>query len=414
MSSKERHEARYQRRKAKRAARKAAKIGKYDNYDRAISTSALIGANWASRKGVMWKGSVARYNARYFKNARKSHRKLAAEKDIRQGFYHFPIIERGKLRDVHSLHYPERVIRRSICTNAMVPILSNGLIYDNGASLEGKGISFAVNRCAAMLHRYWRKYRDNDGYVLVVDFKKYFDNIKHEPMFNVFDHEILDKRLNRLCCSFVEATGETGLYIGPEDSQISAIAYPSRIDHKIKDTWHCKYYARYMDDSYIIMRSKSDLFRIRDLLFAEYEKQGIVLNKKKTQVVKLSRGFTFLKTQYLLKPNGRVVQKPCRASTIRQRRKLKAFRRFVSQSIMTVEQVCNSYMSWRGFMTHKDAHRTIRNMDKLVYNLFAVKPWIKHRKHKHKWKGALKNESVCKLGSNGIGNRNPRLSGCPF
>lgn len=411
MTSKERHEARYQRRRAKREAKQRAAIGKYDDYDRVTSVSALIGANWASRKGVLWKGSVARYNMRYFKNARYSSKLLRQSIDTRQGFYHFQIVERGKPRDVHSLHYNERVIRRSVCTNAMVPILSHSLIYDNGASLENKGITFAIDRCAAMLHKYWRQYRDNEGYALVIDFRKYFENIQHEPLFDVYDLFIRNMSLNRMCRSFVTATGEKGLFIGPEDSQISAISYPSRIDHKIKDTWRCKYYARYMDDSYIIMRSKAELFKIRDMLFEEYRKQGIVLNEKKTQIVKLSRGFTFLKTQFILQPNGRLLQKPCRAATIRQRRKLKAFRRFVSDGLMDVGQVGNSYMSWRGYMKRKDAHRTVYRMDKLIDRLFDIKPWIKHKKHKIKWKGAF--DDVRKYGRYATANRNQCVSGCP-
>lgn len=376
MTSAERHEARYQRRKAKRIAHKEATIGKYDDFARCASVSALLEANWAAQKGVLWKGSVARYSVKSFRNARKSHKLLMSGADTRQGYYNFNIVERGKLRNVHSLHYAERVIRRSVCTNAMVPILSNGLIYDNGASLENKGISFAINRCATMLHRYFRKYKDNEGYVLVVDFKKYFDNIQHQPMFIMFDHHFYDPSLNRICKNFVSGTGNSGLYIGPEDSQISAIAYPSCIDHLIQDVWHTDGFERYMDDSVIIMRDKAALFHLRDLLFREYDKLGIIINRKKTQIIKLSRGFTFLKTQFYLQTSGRVLQKPCRAATIRQRRKLKSFRKFVSQKLMTVEDACASYMSWRGFIQHKDAHRTIYNMDKLFYRLFRAKPWL--------------------------------------
>ncbi len=379
MTSAERHEARYQRRKAKRNARKATRIGKYDDFERCITVSALIKANWEARKGVMWKGSVARYNARSFRNARTAYHLLAAGKDTRQGYYNFTIVERGKLRNIHSLHYAERVIRRSFCTNAMVPILSRSLIYDNGASLEGKGINFSINRCATMLHRYWRQNRDNEGYVLVVDFRKYFDNIQHQPMFGVYDKYIHDQRLNRICKAFVKGTGENGLYIGPEDSQISAVAYPSQIDHIIKDKWRVKAYSRYMDDSILIMRDKDELFKIRDELFKEYAKQGIILNPKKTQVVKLSHGFTYLKTQFFLMPNGRVLQKPCREATIRQRRKLKSFRRFIDEGKMTVEEVGSSYMSWRGYMGFKHAHRTVHSMDKLFYSLFHTKPWEKKK-----------------------------------
>ena len=243
MTSQERHEARYQRRKAARQAKHRARIAQYDNFDRVADVSSLVDANYNARKGVMWKASVARYNARYFKNSIKIHKTLMRGGDTRRGFYHFGIVERGKKRAVHSLHYSERVVRRSACTNALVPILSGNLIYDNGASLEGKGISFAVKRCAVHLHEFYRETGGNDGYILLIDYRAFFDNIVLDNLKrNVIDRYILDKRLNALARNFVDApnvervkygqpTQENGLYIGPEDSQIFAIAYPNSIPH---------------------------------------------------------------------------------------------------------------------------------------------------------------------------------------
>ena len=173
MTSQERHEARYQRRKAARRAKHRARIAQYDNFDKVADVSSLVDANYNARKGVMWKASVARYNARYFKNSIKIHKTLMRGGDTRRGFYHFGIVERGKKRAIHSLHYSERVVRRSACTNALVPILSSNLIYDNGASLEGKGISFAVKRCAVHLHEFYRETGGNDGYILLIDYRAF-------------------------------------------------------------------------------------------------------------------------------------------------------------------------------------------------------------------------------------------------
>lgn len=390
MTSEERREGRYQRRKARRMEKRRAYCQKYDDFERLSSVSALIGANWAARKGVMWKASVARYNMHYFRNARKYSRMMRQGKDTRQGFYSFSIVERGKPRDIHSLHYAERVIRRSVCTNAMVPILSHNLIYDNGASLKDKGITFSTGRCEAHLHEYWNRYKDNDGYVLIIDFRKFFDNIQHQPLFEIYDKYFTDQRLNRLCKGFVEATGKSGLYIGPEDSQIDAVAYPNEIDHTIKDKWRVRWYNRYMDDSYIIMRNKADLIRVRDALLAEYQRFGIIANPKKTQIVRLRRGFTFLKTKFQLQSNGRVLTRACHESIVRERRKLKAFRRFTNDGDMSIEQVNNSYMSWRGFIVLKDAHRTVHNMDKLYFKLFAASPWINKKKRR---KGKINHEA---------------------
>ena len=293
MTSQERHEARYQRRKAARQAKHRARIAQYDNFDRVADVSSLVDANYNARKSVMWKASVARYNARYFKNSIKIHKTLMRGGDTRRGFYHFGIVERGKKRAIHSLHYSERVVRRSACTNALVPILSSNLIYDNGASLEGKGISFAVKRCAVHLHEFYRETGGNDGYILLIDYRAFFDNINLDNLKrNVIDRHILDQRLNALAKNFVDApnlerikygqpTKENGLYIGPEDSQIFAIAYPNSIDHTIKDQWRQRWFARYMDDSYIINKSKELLIEFRRLLFGLFAEKGIIPNPKR-------------------------------------------------------------------------------------------------------------------------------------
>ena len=43
----------------------------------------------------------------------------------------------------------------------------------------------------------------------------------------------------------------------------------------------------------------------------------IELNEKKTRIVKLSHGFTFLKTQIYLTDTGKILRKPCRKAVVR-------------------------------------------------------------------------------------------------
>lgn len=384
MNSKERHEARYQRRKAARESKRLERLGKYDDFDRLSSVPALLHGNWEARQGVMFKASVIRYNVNQYRNAVRQSKDLRAGKDIRQPFYVFDIRERGKLRHIHSLHYAERVIRRSVCTNALVPVLSNGLIYDNSASLEGKGVSFAASRCEAHLHRFFRETGSNEGYVAIIDFKGYFDHILHDPLKEIIDGAFRDKRIVNLSYGFIDATNNDkppemrgqGLYIGPEDSQIYAVAYPNRIDHLIKDDLRQRYYARYMDDSYIIHKDKAALKAILARLMEEYARYGIIPNPKKTQIVKLSKGFTFLKTRYYLTETGHVVKKPDHDCIVRERRKLKKLHRLHEAGEVTLDQVSQSYMSWRGAILKRDAHRTVWHMDKLFFSLYGHRPWM--------------------------------------
>ena len=387
MTSAERHEARYQRRKAAREAKRREKLDYYDSFERVIKPTALLRANWDSRKGVTFKASVARFDAHAYHNSFLLSHDLRAGRKIHEGFYAFTVIERGKERQIHSLHYRERVVRRSVCINALVPILSSNLIYDNGASLKGKGVSFSADRCETHLHKFFRETGGNVGWVIVIDFKGYFDNILHQPLYEIFDRYIHDQNLNRLCRQFVSATDAErpkekhgkGLFIGPEDSQIYAVAYPNSIDHRIKDSWQIKYYGRYMDDSYIIVRTKAEAQTILKNLLIEYAKLGIIVSPKKTQIVKLEKGFKFLKTRYFLTSTGRVIRKPDRDGITRERRKLKKQYKLCLSGEMTDQQVIRSYMSWRGAILQRDSYRTVRSMDALFYRLFGLKPWRKNK-----------------------------------
>lgn len=383
MTSFERHEARYQRRKATRERKRREKLKEYDDFSKVADTCALTKSHLEARGGVLWKASVARYDANMLKYSAMQSRNLYNGKYKCQGFYSFCICERGKLRNINSVHYSDRVVRRSACINALVPILSHNLIYDNGASLKGKGVSFSANRCDAQLHRFFRETGSNEGYAILTDFSDYFKNIRHTGLHSIIDRYIRDKRLNALSKSFIAApyehklveTPEKGLFIGPEDSQIYAVAYPNDLDHKIKDQCRYKYYNRYMDDTKNILKTKTEAHEYLNMFIAECDKKGIVINKKKTQIVKLSHGFTYLKTRYILTETGKVIKKPDHKAIVRERRKLKKQKRLYDAGEMTLEQVSQSYMSWRGSLKSRNAYRTILSMDRLFFELFSATPW---------------------------------------
>ena len=376
MNSQERKEARYQRRKAKREQRRLAILEQY-NFDNAISTDNLYQAMKEARKGVYWKASTQRYNMNFLRNILTTHKALQDGKDIRKGFIEFKIVERGKQRHIRSVHFSERVVQKSLCTNVLIPHLTRSLIHDNGASVKYKGIHFAVKRLKCHLRQHFKQH-GKDGYVLLIDFKGYFENILHEPLLDIYNRAFgEDKKLVELAMLFVYAFGDYGLGLGSETSQINAITYSSRNDHYIKEVLRCKHYGRYMDDSYFICETKEEAQRILDDMLGLYAALGIKTSPRKTAIVKLSRGFTFLKTQFSLEDTGRIVSRPSRVGITRQRRKLKKFKKFLDAGQMDRASIRNSYMSWRGFIAHKNARQTIRSMDELYTRLFGVSPLVK-------------------------------------
>jgi hypothetical protein len=381
MTSNERKEARYQRRKAGRERRRLQRLERY-NFDRVVSPDALWKAAKDSRRGVFWKASVQRYNMNLLRNSIKASKDLRAGADPRKGFICFDLVERGKLRHIKSVHFSERVVQRSLCSNALIPLLTCNLIHDNGASLKGKGIDFSVRRLKTHLRRHFKRH-GADGYVLLVDFKGYFDSILHDPLYAHYRRSFgEDNRLVDLASLFIAAFGDRGLGLGSESSQIDAVAYANSIDHFIKEVLGCKFYGKYMDDSYFIFSSKERAQEVLAALMGRYAALGITPNPRKTAIVKLSRGFTFLKTHFSLSATGRVISRPCRESITRQRRKLKKFRKFFDAGDMTLDHIFNSYMSWRGGMSRKNARRTVNRMDRLYKKLFGYRPLTKKQKRR--------------------------------
>lgn len=129
-------------------------------------------------------------------------------------------------------------------------------------------------------------------------------------------------------------------------------------------------YGRYMDDLYVLDSSKERLQVVLGCIEALCLERGAMLNPRKTQIVKLSRGFRFLKKRFTFTETGRIIVRPSRESITRERRKLKKQAEMVARGTMTMEQVEQSYQSWRGGLLKLDATETVQRMDALYRELF--------------------------------------------
>lgn len=155
MNSKERHEARYQRRKEKRLRRKQERNEQYGDFDKVFTFDNLYCAFKKCCRGVGWKASTQRYKANALQNVNDAFNSLHNGTYKSRGFYEFDLVERGKPRHIKSVHISERVVQRCLCDNALVPMFSKSFIYDNGACMEHKGIDFAARRLVCHLQRHF-------------------------------------------------------------------------------------------------------------------------------------------------------------------------------------------------------------------------------------------------------------------
>lgn len=381
MTSEERHEARYQRRRARREARRAAVNAKC-SFEQVFSFRNLYKSYKVCCLGVGWKKSTQLYRANAIFNVAKAHRELMAGKFKTKGFYEFDIFERGKPRHIRAVHISERVVQRCLCDNALIPLLERSFIFDNGASMKGKGIDFALNRLEKHLHRFWNEH-GTDGYVLTFDVHHFFDSIPHDHIRRILDKSVYDARVKALTEYFMDQFGPVGMGLGSQISQISALAALDGLDHSIKEKARIRYYGRYMDDGYLIHHSKAYLQKCRKSIIRFCRRLGFELNENKTQIRPIRRGVRFLKVRFLLTDTGRVVRLAPRKNTTSMRRKLKKFRKWVDdpKRRFTFDDVRVSYTSWQGHIGHCNSWRARQRMEALYRELFAKELGISVQHH---------------------------------
>ena len=382
LNSQERHAVRRARRDAKRAANRAKRLEGLTLESAAGLDNLHESARLAAR-GVRWKSSVQRYMARSVRNCLLSRRDLLEGRDVRRGLVRFTVVERGKPRNIAAPRFSERVVQKAFARAVLAPAIWPTLTPGCAANMEGRGTGYALMRLKSQLAAWWRRH-GGDGYALLMDFSDYFGSIDHAAAMRLVERSIDDPAAIEFTRLQVSETGPRGLGLGSEPSQALAVALPTSID-RLAERWPgIEASGRYMDDSYFLAVDKATLWAFLAEARRECARLGITLNERKTRVVKLSRGITFLKRRFRFSPTGKVVVTPCKVSIARVRRRMRKHARMVAEGRMTAEQARTAYVSFRGSLVGRrgdgvarfriDAHRTVRELDKLYRELFGSWP----------------------------------------
>lgn len=337
----------------------------------------LNGCTMASTKESRWKEATQRYIANMLL------RNLDLRTALLNGTYResptirFTINERGHIRDINAPACVDRSIQKSVSRNVLIPVIRPHLIYDNYASLKDRGTDFARRRFMVMLRKYIRAY-GTDGYVLLGDISKYFDSVDHEVLKQQIAPLLKDQPEDvvALIYQMIDSSSDSdkGLNLGGEPPQILAVGYLGPIDTFIKVVKGVKFYGRYMDDFFILGRSKEEL---KNLLVEIGEKAAelrLDINFKKTHIVKLRHVFIWLQTKYIITATGSIKTVPTQSKLLRERRRLKAFRRLVDKGQMTTYEAWMAYKAWRGSVKteYNSCTQALKKMDDLFWQLFRV------------------------------------------
>lgn len=368
----------------------------------------LYRAYKASVKGSKWKETTQKFMLNYLRYIFQIQDDLKNRTLTNGKTDEFSLSERGRIRPITSLQTKDRIVRHVLCDEILLPEVRKKIIYDNGASIKGRGISHQRDRFEVHLHRYYKE-NGNDGWILFGDFSKFYDNIIHEiakrELLRLFDDdEFIDWLLTLIFAGFeIDVsymtdeeyancmsetfnkldyreipkdflTGEKwmkkSVNIGDQLSQVIGIYYPYRIDNYVKYVRSQKYYGRYMDDWYIMNPNKAELEDLLKNIRIIAEELGIHINEKKTRIVKISSTYKFLQVRYTLTKDGKIIKRINPDRVTAMRRKLKKLAIKVTNGDVAYENVENMFRGWMGSFYKLLSKEQRKNLINLYEDLF--------------------------------------------
>ena len=379
------------------------------NYEEIVcDANNLYRAYKASVKNSKWKETSQKFAMNFLKYIFSIQEDLVY-RTLQNGLVdEFLLSERGRVRPISSIQIKDRIIRHVLCDEILSPEVKKRIIYDNGASVKGRGISHQRNRFEVHLHKYYRLY-GNEGWILFGDFSKFYDNIIHEIakrellklvdddefidwlltiIFNGFKIDVsymsdeeyescITNTFNKLDYRLVPKellTGEKwmdkSVNIGDQLSQIIGIYYPYRIDNYVKYVRSQKFYGRYMDDWYIMNPNKKELQDLLDNIRVIAGELGIHINEKKTHIVKISSTYKYLQVKYTLTKDGKVIKRINPTRVTAMRRKLKKLAVKVKDGYICYENVENMFRGWMGSFYKLLSRQQRKSLIQLYEDLF--------------------------------------------
>lgn len=378
----------------------------------------LYRAYKASIKNSKWKETVQKFMLNFLRHIFSIQEDLL-NRTLQNGpVDEFELSERGRVRPITSIQIRDRIIRHALCDEVLLPEVRKRIIYDNCASIKGRGISMQRKRFEVHLRKYYRLY-GNEGWILFGDFTKFYDNIIHEiakrELLKLFDDdEFIDWLLTiifdgfKIDVSYMSdeeyadclfstfnkleyreipkelLTGEKwmakSVNIGDQLSQIIGIYYPYRIDNYVKYVRGEKFYGRYMDDWYIMNPDRDVLLNLLANIRKIANELGIHINEKKTRIVKISSTYKFLQVKYSLSKDGKVIKRinPERVTALR--RKLKKLAVKVENGEVEYENVENMFKGWMGSFYKLMSKKQRKNLIGLYEQLFNKTVTVIHKK----------------------------------
>lgn len=364
MTNKERKDKRYERRQAKRKQSRKKVLDSIGTLEEVLNYHDMFKYGEACCKNVKWKQSVQTFHRHLFSRT-AANMKMALSDYKPKRLVKFSIKERGKVRCIEAPHIDDRQIQKTLTKSVLLPLYLPRMIYDNGASLKGKGLIFAQNQLDKALRKHIKEYGMN-GYIIISDLKGFFPNADRDVV-KSRHKELRDERLVKILDTITDiGSGDRGLPLGVEPSQIEMIALPSALDNYMVCKICLRGYGHYMDDYHIFVPPDMDVQLAFDVFEQKAKDYGIIVNRNKTQIIPVGKAFKFCKEKRQFR-NGKLIKTGCKESRKRALRKIKLFAR----EPLSYEDIYESVNSMIAYFKRTDNHGTYLKLCREFYKRFG-------------------------------------------
>lgn len=392
-----------------------------DSFERFCSFNAMYDSSYRVCRNVRWKDSVIKFEENRIDVILQTEKDLRNNEYLQLVFSCFSVIERGKKRDIRACHINDRLVQNALCENVLLPELTPQFIYDNCATLRGKGIDFALGRVKKHLQAAHREYGlDKPFFGARIDIRKYFDSIDHDSLKGIARKVIKEDDIYELVSYFIDTFAyaltkdkmplpgktyyivkgkryikagkikqfvgdrkyyeykEKSLGLGSQTSQLLALLALNEIDHFIKEELHIKYYGRYMDDLYLLHNDSKYLAWCLDRIEEKLAEVCLEMNRKKTSITKIEpvingakkAPFKYLKWDFYLTDTNKIIQTPFTIKLAKERRKLRKMSILWQEGKISTDAIQQHYQGWRAHIAVGTTFYILQNMDNYFHQLF--------------------------------------------
>lgn len=282
--------------------------------------------------------------------------------------YHQFTIYEPKERVIKACSFQDKIVQHSLCDNVLLPNLKNEFLPNNFAGQIGKGTLYGLDWLKAQMYLAYYKY-GYDCWIVKADIKKFFYNIDHNILKDIVRYFVKDNDVYWLCEKFIDSTDGLGLPLGNQVSQVFALMYLSGLDHFIVGELGVKYYGRYMDDFYLIVKDKDYAKWCLKCIYEFVSTLRLELNSK-TQIIPFKNGIKFCGFHTYVTNDGKVIRKLKNENKRAAKKKFKKMVGLVKCGKLSKEKFYDSYNAWKNHISHGNCVKLGYEMDKYIEELF--------------------------------------------